>query len=46
MGRYQSARTDRGDGMTSMEWLYLVGFLAGLTIVLYVFGVLFLGNRR
>lgn len=31
--------------MTSSEWLYLIGFLAGLTIALYLFGILMAGRR-
>ena len=32
--------------MTGSEWLFLVGFLAGLTIVLYLFGMVILMTRK
>ena len=31
--------------MTGMDWLYLVGLLAGLTVVLYVVGMVIRGWR-
>ena len=32
--------------MTGGDWLFLVGFFAGLTIVLYLFGMFIVMTRR